>query len=148
MFFKRDSKPDDPKTNPDWEPPVDPVYQYLLQEALFGWVPVYYAAIPLSRLRRFVPSFRPETTKNGEAVVAAIMERWRAGEFARMWVYPKGDLFIVSDDYFTLAAAEHGQPDLCPCWVLDEIKNDGKAEQVQGPISQVRVREMLGLSWS
>jgi hypothetical protein len=52
MFFKYDPKPDDPKVNPDWQPPTDSVYQYLFQEALFGCVPVYFAAIPLSRLRR------------------------------------------------------------------------------------------------
>src|SRR5947209_7623809 len=72
MFFKHDPKPDDPKVNPDWQPPSDPLYQYLFQEALFGWVPVYFAAIPLSRLRRFVPSFRPEMTKNCDVIVAAI----------------------------------------------------------------------------
>jgi hypothetical protein len=118
------------------------------QEALFGCVLVYFAAIPLSRLRRFVLSFRPEMTKNGDVIVAAIIKRWREGDFVRMWVYPKGDLFIVSDDYFTLGAAERGRPDFCPLWVLGEVKNDGKAEQVQGPIGQVGLREMLGLAKS
>lgn len=82
MYTKRHPKPNDPKVNPDWESPADSVFQYLIQEAALGWVPVYFAAIPLSRLRRYVPSFRPEMTKDGEAVVAAIMGRWRAGEFA------------------------------------------------------------------
>jgi hypothetical protein len=128
MFFRHDPKPDDPKVNPDWQPPTDPVFQCLIQEATLGWVPVYFAAIPMSRLRRFVPSFRPERTQEGDAVVGAIIKRWRAGDFVRMWVYPKGGLFVVSDDYFTLAAAERGQPDFCRCWVLSEIRNDGKAE--------------------
>lgn len=145
MFFKHDPKSDDLKIKPDWQPPTDPVFQYLLQEAALGWVPVYFAAIPLSRLRRFVPTFRPEKTKEGDAVVVAIMKRWRAGNFVHMWVYAKGDLFIVSDDYFTLAAAERGQPDLCPCWVMGEIRNDGKAKQVQGPIDKTSVRRMQGL---
>jgi hypothetical protein len=87
-------------------------------------------------------------TKNGDVIIAAIMKRWREGDFVRMWVYRKGDLFIVSDDYFTLAAAERGRPDFCPCWVLGEVKNDGKVEQVQGPISQVGLCEMLGLAKS
>jgi hypothetical protein len=141
MFTNHRPRPSDPKINPAWEPPTDLVFQYLLQEAALGWVPVYFAAIPLSRLRRFVPSFRPEMSNDGEAVVAAIMGRWRAGEFAYMWVYPKGDLFIVADDYFTLAAAEQGQPDFVPCWVLGGIKN-GKAEHVQGPIEKTYVRKM------
>jgi hypothetical protein len=62
-----------------------------------------------------------------------------------MWVYPKGDIFIVSDDYFTLAAAERGQPDLVPCWVLGKITR-GNAEQVQGAIGQDVIRRMLGLT--
>ena len=145
MFFNRKPKPEEPKINPEWQPPGDPVFQYLLQEAAMGWVQVYFAAIPLSRIKRFAPTFRPESTKDSAAVVAAIMERWRAGDFNKIWVYPKGDLFIASDDYFTLAAAEKGQPDLLPCWVLGELKT-GIAEQVQGPMDQSAIAKMLGLS--
>ena len=105
---------------------------------------VYFAAIPLTRIVRFAPTFRPENTKGGDAVVQSIMQQWQAGEFSKMWVYPRGDQFVVADDYFTLAAAERGQPDLVPCWVLGTIQNKS-AEQVQGPIDQGAVAKILGM---
>ena len=145
MFFNRKPKPDEPHINPEWQSPTDPVFQYLLQEAALGWVPVYFAAIPLSRTVRLAPTFRPERTKDGEAVVLSIMEKWRAGEFSNMWVYPNGDKFVVADNYFTLAAAERGQPDLVPCWVLGTVRNES-AEQVKGPMEQGAVAKMLGFN--
>ena len=145
MLFNRRRKPGEPEVNPEWKPPGDPVFQYLMEQALFGAVPVYYAAIPFARLKRFAPTFRPENTEHGREVVAAIMARWRAGDMAKMWVYPKGQLFIVSDDYFTLAAAEKGQPEYLPCWVLGAVPN-GAAKDVQGPMDQKPLREMFGLT--
>jgi hypothetical protein len=59
MFFKHDPKPDDPKVNPDWQPPTEPVYQYLFQEALFGWNLVYFrgnSIVPLEAVRPIVPA--------------------------------------------------------------------------------------------
>lgn len=144
MFRERKNE-GGPEVNPDWVPPSDQVFQYLMREAALGSVPVYYAEIPLTRLKRFAPTFHPEKTKDGEKVVTAIMADWRAGQFARMWVYPKGELFIVSDDYFTLAAGESGDPDYMPCWVLG-MAPKGAAKNVQGPIDQKEIRKMLGLS--
>jgi hypothetical protein len=31
-------------------------------------------------------------------------------------IFANGELFVASDDYYTLAAAERGQPDFLPCW--------------------------------
>jgi len=135
---------DQPLINPNWQPPPDPVFQYLLDEAVRGWVPVYFAAVPLVRLKRAAPTFHPENTPGGPDVVTQIMQRWRSGDFRNLWVYPKDDVFVVSDDYFTLAAAEIGTPDFMPCWVLGKITK-GNAEQVQGPIPQDTVRDLLGL---
>src|SRR5665213_2755357 len=133
MFFKRKFKPSELKANPDWQPPDDLVFQYLLQEAATGGVPVYFAAVPLASLVRFAPTFAPEKTEDGEAPVLQIMQQWREGKTTNMWVYPRGDMFVVADDYFTLAAAERGKPDFVPCWVLGEVKNKS-AEQVQRPM--------------
>ena len=130
------------KTNPEWVPPDDSVFQHLLMEAAAGRLSVYFAVVPFSRLRRFAPTFHPENTNGGGDVVAEIMRHWRAGDFHKMWVYPKGEHFIVSDDYFTLAAAERGQPDFVPCWVLGMV-SEGYATDVQGPIDPEWVRKTL-----
>ena len=135
---------DDLQVNAEWEPPPDEIFQYLLQEAALGRVPLYFAAVPLARLKRFAQEFHPENTPDGPNVVAQIMQRWRVGEFSKMWVYQKGDDFIVSDDYFTLAAVEIGQPDFVPCWILGNITS-GNAEQVQGPIPRDTILGMLGV---
>lgn len=143
MFFKPKSAPDEPGINPAWQPPDDPVFAYLMQEALYGALPVWFAAVPLPRVRRFDPTFRPENTEHGPDVVAQIMAKWRAGEFAKLWIYPKGDLFIASDDYFTLAAAEKGQPDYLPCWILGPFDTK-TVKDPKGPVSQTALQNMFG----
>jgi hypothetical protein len=145
VFKRRSPAPTDPKVNPEWKPPHDPVFEYLLQEALFGALDVHFAGVRLPRVRRFASDFRPERTRGGDQVVAQIMAQWRAGNMSKLWVYPKGDLFIASDDYFTLAAAEAGQPDWLPCWVLGPFRRD-HVRDVQGPIDRASLREMFGVA--
>lgn len=144
MFFKRKPQEGDPEVNPDWKPPSDPVFQYLMQEALLGTIPVYFAAVPRARVLRYDPTFRPENTPNGEKVVQSIMDAWRQNKFQKIWVYPKGDVFVCSDDYFTIAAAERGKPDFLPCWILGRPSQTA-AKDIQGPINQDGLRKMFGL---
>jgi hypothetical protein len=124
-----------------WTPPPDAVLDYLLREALSGGLPVYVGAVPLARLRRFRDDFRPERTLRGRRVVQAIFEQWRADSAPRLWVYPRGDVFMVSDDYLTLAAAERGQ-DAVPCWILGRGKDLPGA---RGPLDPHAVRRLLGV---
>jgi hypothetical protein len=133
------------QVNPSWKPPTDPVFQCLWQEAMFGQLPDFFAAVPLSRVVPFDPTFHPERTGDGERVVQALMQDWRNGKFQNVWVYPKGELFVASDDYFTLAAAERGQPDFLPCWVLG-APAPGSAKDVQGPVAQKKLRALFGLN--
>jgi hypothetical protein len=133
-----------PAVDPNWEPPNDPVFTHLLEEAVLGSVPVYFAALPTTSVVRFQPTFHPEHAKNGDAVVNAIMDEWRRGNFRPIWVYPKGNLFIASDDYFTLAATERGKPDFVPCWVLG-LPSKTIAKDIKGPIAPKDVRKMLAL---
>jgi hypothetical protein len=117
----------------DWTPPRDAVLAYLLLEALAGELPVYVGAVPLGRLRRFRDDFRPERTTDGERLVRAIFEQLRADALPRLWVYPRGDVFMVSDDYLTLAAAERGG-DLVPCWILGPVP-PAHLKHLRGPIA-------------
>ena len=144
MFRKRKPTPGEPEADSEWKPPTDPVFLYLLQEAMFGSLQVFYATVPTPRVKRFNPGFRPERTPSGEAVVDAIFQDWKKGDFKTMWVYPKGDLFIASDDYFTLAAVDRGEPDFVPCWVLGK-PDHAIVRNVQGPMEQESIRKMLGV---
>ncbi len=137
-------KPSELATNPDWEPPSDSVFQYLLEQAALGLVPVFAAAVPLARIKRFDPAFHPEETPEGGKGAAAIMQHWDGGEISKAWVYPRGDIFILSDDYFTLAAAEKGKRDFVPCLLLGQCSFDG-LKNAMGPAPLDFVRKSLGL---
>jgi hypothetical protein len=77
-------------------------------------------------------------------VVAQIMAQWRAGNMSKLSlsVYPTGDLFIVPEEYFRLAAAEAGQPDWLPFWVLGPFRRD-HVPDVQRPMDRASLREMF-----
>jgi hypothetical protein len=130
--------------NPAWVPPPDLVFQYLLERSAEGAVPVYFGSIPLARVRPFSESFHPENTPGGPDVVEQIMERWRTGDFKKIWVYERGNAFICSDDYFTLAAVRIGQPDFVPAWILG--RPIVTVKDLQGPITVQGVRKMLNLT--
>ncbi|MBM4272894.1 MAG: hypothetical protein FJ134_00295 [Deltaproteobacteria bacterium] len=125
-----------------FKPPDDPVFGNLLEEAVKGRVPVYFAAVPLTLVRPYDPEFHPENMPEGEKIVEAIMADWRAGRFRHLWVYPQQDYFVMADDYLTYAAALKGQPDFFPCWVLGEPRLPG-VKDIQGPIRIEDVRRLL-----
>lgn len=129
-----------------WKPPSDPIFQHLLSEAsVTGRVPVHGIIVSPGRVVPFDPMFHPETTEEGGRVVAAIIREWQAGRPARMWVYPCGDLFVASDDYFTLAAIRRGQPDSIACFCLGK-PDDTLVYSNHGPIALNEIRRALGLT--
>ena len=131
------------KFDPAFEPPHDEVLAYLCERAAVGGVPVFFASVPLGKVRPFSETFHPENHPKGRDIVEAIMANWRAGRFSYFWVYERGDSFIVSDDYFSLAAARRGQPDCLPCWILGQPVGD--LADLQGPLVVADVRKALGL---
>jgi len=125
-------------------PPTDLIFNYLLEEAVTGRVPVYFAAIPLTMVWPFAPDFQVENHPIGKQMVDALFAEGCKGNLQRMWVYPRDQHFVASDDYATLAAARRGDPDFVPCWVLGNPHLLG-VEQIQGPIRLEDVRRLLGI---
>ena len=117
------------------QPLRDDVFQYLLGEALVGRVPLYAATIPLPLIRPFDSEYEPAKHPAGEAAIIQTMTEWRAGVFVHVWVYPKEDHFVLSDDYIIWEAAQRGQPDHMPCWVMGYPTLDGVLD-IQGPIDE------------
>lgn len=101
-----------------FEPPPDPVFQYLLEQAWRGSVIVYWAEVPLNSVQRFDPLWKPERLPGGAPAMQAVMRAIGEGHVPRPWVYPRGDRFIMSDDYFTLACFEMLKVETVRVWHL------------------------------
>lgn len=124
-------------------PPHDPVFQHLLSEAaVTGRVPVWGIVVSPARVVPFDPTHRPEETGDGPAIVAAITREWKAGRPVQPWVYPRGDLFVASDDYHALAAIRRGRPDFIACQCLGE-PDERLVHSRVGPLPLQQVRSML-----
>lgn len=129
------------------KPPDDPVYGYLLEEAAKGRVPVFFAAVPLNLIRPYAPEFHPENVPGGKQALEALVAHSQGGKLQYIWVYLRQEHFVMSDDYFTFAAALKLQPDFLHCMVLGHPNVPG-VKDIQGPIRYEDVRELLGLSTS
>jgi hypothetical protein len=120
----------------------DPVYQYLLEQAIYGRLPVFSVVMTPARLRRFNDDFHPEHTADGAATVESILRGWGEGQQFQMWVYQRRDDVIVPDDYFVLAAIERARPETVTVQMLGEPYGDGIIETV-GPLPVTQVQEAL-----
>ncbi len=128
--------------HPELTPPHDTVLDYLLECALQGNVPVYFAAIPLGLIKPFSDLYDPRRHPIGRQAIASIQEHWKNQEFKNMLVYPRKDVFIMSDDYITYYACLEGKPEYVPCWVLG-LCTTPDARDVQGPIRKEDLRKVL-----
>ncbi len=122
-------------------PPQDPTFDALFKLAIQGDLRVYFAAIPAKLIRPYAPEFNFLMLPSGDAIVAAIIDQTRQGDFPRLWVYEKDNMFVMSDDYPQYQACLQGQPDYVPCWVLGHPKHTA-VKNVQGPVD---AREAAGL---
>jgi hypothetical protein len=142
-FFKASTK--SLHVNENLKPQTDEIFMYLLEQAIRGGVLVYYGAVPFDLIRPYDTNYNPEAHLAGKAAIQKVMEAWQAGHFAHSWVYPRGDHFILADDYITYAAAKKGKPDFLPCWILGLPTATG-VKDVQGPIATEDVRSLLGFT--
>ncbi len=131
--------------HPDLTPKQDDHLVALMEGAVRGEVPVYFAAVPLSLCIPFGPDYRPELHRVGAEAIDQTIEAWQKGKFAKLVVYQRGVWFVVADDYIPLFAALRGRPDYVPCWVLGKPAG-GLVKDVQGPIAPADVPELFGLA--
>lgn len=126
-------------------PRFDPVFDYLVESAASGRLDVWYAAIPRNAILPFDPEYAPRKHPVGEAAVREVMSRGKKGEFAKLWVYQRGQVFVMSDDYIVWEAAREGQPDYLPCWVLGRPEHS-RVVDLQGPLDHPSVLQLLGFA--
>ncbi len=135
----------DLKVNEEFAPKPDPVFNHLIVEAVKGRIPVHFAVIAFDRVKRCDVTHRPELTVSGERYVEQIVAIWDEGQIWPIWVYPSGDRFIASDDYFTVAAYEREKLDVAPCYVLGTPEGEG-VSNVQGPLTVEQIKQALGFA--
>lgn len=130
---------------PELTPKHDERFAALLQGAVSGDVPVYFAAVPLALCVPFDLDYRPDLHPIGGKAIGQMTEEWSNGQVHKLFVYQRGKWFVVSDDYIVLFAALKGLPDYVPCWVLGKPEGD-LVRDVQGPIASNDVARLLGIS--
>ena len=96
-------------------PKHDERFSALLEGAVSGEVPVYFAAVPLALCVPFDLDYRPDLHQVRAMAITEMTEDWSKGQFQNLVVYQRGKWFVVSDDYITLFAALTGLPDYIPC---------------------------------
>lgn len=124
------------------KPPHDDVFDALFRLAMQGDLMVYFAAVPLRLIKPFSEEFKISSLPGGQRIIETIIAEATCGKFAKIWVYEKGEHFVMSDDYPVYEACLQGQPDCIPCWILGRPQNP-LAEQVQGPVD---ARQAAGFS--
>lgn len=132
------------EVNTNWElkPQHDDTFSRLLEQAVDGATPVYYAQVPLALCIPFDADYRPDLHEVGAAYIDHVKSEWQAGRFSHMVVYQRGRWFVVSDDYIPLFASLDGLPDFVPCWILGKPTGND-ATHVQGPLDPPSVRKVL-----
>ncbi len=127
-------------------PPDDNHFQLLMERAVKGKVPVYGIVVEAAkvRLRRSYPAHRPELTKVGAEIVAAMAAGWQQGKTIQPWLYTKDNQYIVADDYFWLALIEKYGVDTFAAQVLGKPLQEGLVQKV-GPLERSQILRMLGL---
>ena len=127
-----------------FRPPDDLVFQYLLEWAVEGKVPVYGIVADVARLVPFAEQHHPEETEGGRKIVQTMTREWQAGNHVQPWVYPKAGKFVVSDGYFVLAMAGAVRLETIACQCLGE-PDRATLHDCQGPLGIDYVRKALGV---
>ena len=120
-------------------PRRDEIFVKLLDGAVQGGLPVYFAIIPRSLVRPFDASCNVELHPACRAAVGEVVNDWRASKFHYAWVYPHEGAYVLSDDYVIRAAVERSQVNYLPCWVLGFPSIEG-AVATTGPLDVSVVR--------
>lgn len=125
------------------QPLFDPVFSHLLEEALAGRVEVFRAVVPTVTIRPFDVDYDPTRHPAGQAAVEEVDFNWRQGRYSPVWLYQRGEVFVLSDDYTIWAAIQRGNPDSIPCLVLGRPVHP-EATEIEGPLDRSALRTALG----
>ena len=126
-------------------PLKDETFSYLLERALQQELPVYFAAVPLRLIDPFDIAYDPSRHPVGAAAIKQTQAAWLARQYHVLWVYPKAERFVLSDDYIAYFACLPGQPDYVPCCILRKPSHPELLD-LQGPLAIDKVKKLLGFA--
>ena len=135
--------PNDLNTHPDFNPNIDDKFIELMQSAMEGETPVFYAAVPLCICIPFDIDYRPDKPEIGKQLIEEYYQGFENNDFPPLIVYPNGKWFIVSDDYMKLFAYLRGNPTHVPCYIMGDTDNN-LIQNKQGPINPKDLGKIFG----
>ena len=125
-----------------FRPSCDPVFHYLMEQALAGKLAVHRAVVPLRLIYPYDASYHPQDLPIGRLVIGLVIREWERGASPVVRVYPDKDRFVLSDDYvYFEAALKAKRPDL-HCLVLGEADHPGVRE-IEGPLPRGELKRAL-----
>jgi hypothetical protein len=132
------------RTIPELTPKHDARFAELMDAALKGQVPIYFAAVPLGLCVPFDLDYRPDQHPVGAEAIRQHSKQGEGGNLQHIIVYQRGSWFVVADDYISLFASLSGMPDYVPCWIMGK-PDSALVKDVQGPLAVSDVRGIFGL---
>ena len=137
--------PKEPQNHPALTPRDDPSLTHLMEQALRGNLPVYFAIVPIGLLVPFDIDYRPDLHPAGKQLIDRAFEDGQQGKHHYVIVYQRGIWFVTSDDYPYVFAYMRGRPDYVPCWVLGKPESD-LVKDIQGPVDPNGLRAIFGIA--
>ena len=118
--------------------PKDEKFMELYKKAFKEEIPVFWAMIDIEAIKPH-SKFKPEPSQRS---VDIIHQKLKDGKFPAIYVYPKNDYFIMSDDYTLYYKYFYSGYKAIPCIVLGEPKGKSVKDQV-GPIKLPKIEGEL-----
>lgn len=120
---------------------ADPVFNFLLEEAIAGSVPAYIAEVSFKLLQRWDLSHRPLYTDQQLRVMKHLMRLLaEQSQMMSLWVYPRHNKLIVSKYELLLGCYEVLKPE--KLHVVHLLTPD-KVLPAHGPLPNDQVRSRL-----
>ena len=125
-----------------FKPPHDEIFDTLFGLAIQDDLKVYFAAIPIGLIKPFSDKFKIAANPRGQQLIDSIISDAARGSFRYIWVYERGGIYVMSDDYLIYEAFLQMKSDYVPCWTFGKPRNP-LVTKLQGPVD---ARKAAGFS--
>ncbi len=110
-------------------PPKDDIFLDLYKKAYKGEIPVYWGMISIEGINPY-SNYRPEVSTE---YIDNIHQKIKSGVLPFIYVYPKNEIYIMSDDYNLYYVYLFSGYKKIPCYILGEPGEKYVSDQI-GPV--------------